>query len=68
MRRIPILVSLVLLASFATSAQERFGPGRGFPDRPPGPGLGPGIDILGVQPLEMSAPVVGAPFSADTIT
>ena len=32
------------------------------------PGLGPGIDILGVQPLEMSAPVVGAPFSADTIT
>ena len=32
------------------------------------PVLGPGIDILGVQPLEMSAPVVGAPFSADTIT
>ena len=27
-----------------------------------------GIDILGVQPLEMSAPVMGAPFSADTVT
>ena len=68
MRGTAILGSLIMLATVATSAQERFGPGRGFPDRPPGPGLGPGIDILGVQPLEMSAPVVGAPFSADTIT
>ena len=66
MRAISILVSLIVLASFAISAQERFGPGRGFPDRPLGPG--PGIDILGVQPLEMSAPVVGAPFSAETFT
>lgn len=68
MRGISILVSLIVLANFATSAQERFGPGRGFPDRPPGPGFGPGIDILGVQPLGMSAPVVGAPFSAETVT
>lgn len=68
MRRMGILASLIMLASLATSAQEPFGPGRGFPDRPAGPMLGPGIDILGVQPLEMSAPVVGAPFSADTIT
>lgn len=68
MRVTPILATLIMLATFATSAQERFGPGRGFPDRPPGPMLGPGIDILGVQPLEMSAPVTGAPFSADTIT
>ena len=59
---------LIVLASVATSAQEPFGPGRGFPGRPPGPGFGPGIDILGIQPLEMSAPVVGAPFSADTVT
>jgi len=64
MRRALVLVSLITLAGFATSAQERFGPGRGFPDRPPGPG----IDILGVQPLEMSAPVAGAPFSAETVT
>ena len=67
MRGISILVSLILFASFATSAQERF-PSRSFPDRPPGPGLGPGIDILGVQPLEMSAAVVAAPFSAETVT
>lgn len=70
MRGIAILVSLMVFASFPTSAQGRFGPGRGFPERPPGagPGPGPGIDILGVQPLEMSAPVVGAPFSAETVT
>ena len=61
-------MSLIVLASFATSAQERFGPGRGFPDRPLGPGPGLGIDILGAQPLEMSASVVGAPFSAETVT
>lgn len=70
MRGTFVLASLITLASFATSAQERFGPGRGFPGRPLGlgPGPGPGIDILGVQPLEMSAPVLGAPFSAETVT
>ena len=68
MRGTVVLVMLIMLAGFATSAQQRFGPGRGFPDRPPGSGPGPGIDILGVQPLEMSAPVVGAAFSAETVT
>jgi hypothetical protein len=66
MRRLVILVLLLMLAGLATRAQERIG--RGFPDRPLGPGPGPGLDILGVQPLEMSAPVAGAPFSAETVT
>jgi hypothetical protein len=57
-------VLLFFVLSGVPSAQERLGPGRGFPDRPPGPG----IDILGIQPLEMSAPVMGAPFSAETVT
>ena len=59
------LIGLLLLAfSDSAGAQERPGPGRGFPDRPPVPG----IDVVGIQPLEMSAPVTGAPFSAETVT
>jgi hypothetical protein len=27
-----------------------------------------GIDVIGIEPLELSEPVVGAPFSADTLT
>jgi hypothetical protein len=33
-----------------------------------GGGLPRAIDILGVEPLELGEPVLGAPFSADTIT
>ena len=63
MRGFPTVLLCLVLNGMA-SAQERVGPGRGFPDRPPGPG----IDVLGIQPLEVSAPVMGAPFSAETVT
>ena len=63
MKSVSTVLLLLVLCGFA-SAQGRLGPGGAFPDRP----LGPGIDILGMQPLEMSAPVVGAPFSAETVT
>lgn len=63
MRGVPTVL-LFLVLSGPASAQEQLGPGRGFPDRLPGPG----IDVLGIQPLEMSAPVMGVPFSAETVT
>jgi hypothetical protein len=34
----------------------------------PEPGFGRGVDVLGVEPLEFSEPVTGAPYSADTGT
>jgi hypothetical protein len=57
----------VVLSVVAVAAQ---GPPRDrvdFPP-PPGPGLMPGINIVGIEPLELSEPVVGVPFSADTMT
>ena len=61
------LAGAVVLSVVAVAAQ---GPPRDridFPG-PPGPGFMPGIDIVGVEPLELSEPVVGVPFSADTMT
>lgn len=55
----------VLVWSAPSAAQELQGRSRGgFP----GPGPGGGIDIVRVEPLELSEPVIGAPFSADTVT
>jgi hypothetical protein len=64
MRRVAGVAMLVVIGGATASGQQPFGPGRGFPDPP----LGPRIDILGVQPLEMLAPVLGAPFSAETVS
>ena len=53
----------------ASSAAAQGGRGRGqVVFMGPGPGFGPGIDVLRVEPLELSEPVVDAPFSADTVT
>ena len=61
------LACVAVLSVVAVGAQ---GPPRDrgdFPP-PPGPGFMPGIDIIGIEPLELSEPVVGVPFSADTMT
>jgi hypothetical protein len=61
------LACAIVLSVVAVAAQ---GPrDRGdFPPPPLGAGFMPGIDIVGVEPLELSEPVVGVPFSADTMT
>ena len=57
----------VLLWSVAAAAQGPGGrPPGGFPG--PGPGFGRGINVLGVEPLELANPIAGAPYSADTVT
>ncbi len=70
----PILaVSMALGLAFSIGVSAQSGPPRG---RGPGPGLGmrgagpaaPGIDILGVEPIEFGEPVLDAPFSADAVT
>lgn len=71
MRIISVVTISMLFLSGAAFAQERrttrggilIGPGPGM-----GPGAGIGVDIVGVEPLGVSTPVVGAPFSADTTT
>jgi hypothetical protein len=59
-------LGVMLVSAWPSAAQELPGRGRGFPG--PGAGFGGGIDILRVEPLELSEPVVGAPFSAETVT
>jgi hypothetical protein len=55
---------VLILCSGSPFAQGLPGRGRdGFPRSGP-----PGFDILRVEPLELSDPVVDVPFSADTIT
>jgi hypothetical protein len=52
--------------SISPSAQERIGTGAGVP----APDLDPGarVFVLRSEPLEIAAAVVGAPYSADTLT
>lgn len=64
MRRASIVALWIVVGGFAANAQERFEAGRGFPLPP----MGPRIDILGAQPLEMLAAVLAAPFSAETVS
>ncbi len=60
------VLACALLWSASSAAQ---GPARGRGGLPlPGPGLGPGVEILRVEPLDLSAPVVGVPYSAETLT
>ena len=61
-----VVVSCVALVALGALLSAQGGPPRG-PGRGPGPG-GPGIDIMGVEPIEFGEPVLGAPFSADAIT
>jgi hypothetical protein len=62
---ISIAVTAVLIWNASPSAQELPGRGRGgFP----GLGLGFGVDILRVEPLELFEPVTDAPYSAETVT
>jgi hypothetical protein len=66
---ISIALASMLIGSASAAAQEPAGRARGgFPGPGPGPGFGRGADVLGVEPLELSQPVVGVPFSADTVT
>ena len=59
----------LVLVSIATVAAQGPPPrGRVELPGPPGPGFMRGIDVLGVEPLELADPVVGVPFSADTLT
>ena len=59
----------VLILSASAAAQEPAGRARGgFPGPGPGRGFGRGADVLGVEPLELAQPVLGVPFSAETVT
>jgi hypothetical protein len=61
MRAIAIAALLCALIDIAApSAQQRIGGGAGVPQ--------PGIIVLRSEPLDIAAPVVDAPFSADTVT
>ena len=60
------VMAAALLCSSSPTAQGPMRGGSGFP--PPGAGFGRGVDILRVEPLEWSPPVIGAPFSADAVT
>ena len=59
-------LSVMLVSTWPSAAQELPGRSRGFPG--PGRGIGGGIDIVRVQPLELSEPLLGAPFAAETVT
>ncbi len=61
---IVIAVSGALPAAQEPSLRE---PGRGFVPGPRGGGPG-GIDVLAVEPIELGEAVLGAPFSAETVT
>ncbi|MEO8257718.1 MAG: hypothetical protein ABI868_10285 [Acidobacteriota bacterium] len=68
----PILAaSLALGLAFSIGVSAQSGPPRG---RGPGPGMRgggpglPGIDILGVEPIEFGEPILDLPFSADAVT
>lgn len=65
MRAFASILAICTLLSGASPAAQGPPGRRGFP---PGPGFGPGIDILSVEPLELSPPLPGVPFSADTQT
>lgn len=66
---ISIALASMLIGSASAAAQEPAGRARGgFPGPGPGPGFGRGVDILGVEPLELTQPVLGVPFSAETVT
>lgn len=56
----------VCMWSISPSAQQRIGKGAGAP----APGLDPGarVFVLRSEPLDIAAAVVGAPYSADTLT
>ena len=60
------VMAAALLCSSSPAAQGPIRSGPGFP--PAGLGFGRGVDILRVEPLEWSPPVIGVPFSADTVT
>ena len=61
-------LAAVLVSTAPILAQEPVGRPRGALPSGAGVGFPPGIDVLGVAPLEWLEPVVGAPFSADTVT
>ncbi len=66
-RLINITLGIVLTWSASATAQGPTGrTGGGF--GPPGTGFGRGPDILGIEPLGLSQPVAGVPFSADAVT
>ena len=61
-----IVIAWMMLLSISVVAQDdERRPGRFLS---PGRGFGPGVDIVGVQPLDISTPVVGIPFSAVSVT
>jgi hypothetical protein len=64
-----ILASCLAIAASGALLSAQGGPARGLVPgmRGGGPG-GPGIDIIGVEPIEFGEPVLGAPFSAEAVT
>jgi hypothetical protein len=60
-----VIVWMMLLSISVVAQDDVRRPGRFLS---PGRGFGPGVDIVGVQPLDLSTPVVGIPFSAVSVT
>ena len=60
-----VAADAMVIAQGGPPPDPRRGAGPGMRGGPP---LGPGIDVIGVEPIEFGKPVTGAPFSAEAVT